>query len=160
MPHPDVPRQRTKQRNPAAEEHRNSRDDQTLNETRFQKPLDRHASVDIEISHSTLGKPSYDLPWRAGHRFTHGALRRNDPRWCAAQDDDRFGTIRPLRKAQHRLEGLAADDERVDRRDELVVAVIFDVATRQPVERAVLTRDEAVEARRDEDGSSDRTFHG
>jgi hypothetical protein len=50
------------------------------------------------------------------------------------------------------LERVAADDQRIDRGDEGLIAVLFPAAGRQPIEAAVGTGDEAVEAGGDEDG--------
>lgn len=57
---------------------------------------------------------------------------------------------------QDRLERLASNDERVHGGHELRVAVRFAAALREPVERPIGARNEAVQACRDEHGG----FHG
>src|ERR1700690_1314071 len=70
-----------------------------------------------------------------------------------AKHEDRLISIRPRWKLQDGLERAAPDDKRVDRGNELVVAVRFATAGRQEIEASIGSRDEPGEACANEDGS-------
>src|SRR5262245_59609177 len=70
----------------------------------------------------------------------------------AAENDDSLLAIWPRVEAEDRLERVPADDDGVDRADELVVAMRLAAVLRQPVEAAVRARDEAVHAGADKHG--------
>jgi len=61
------------------------------------------------------------------------------------EDHDPLPGVRPLGEAQHLAVRVAADQERVDAGQERLVAVLAAVERLEPVERAVLAGDEAVE---------------
>src|SRR5437870_5199880 len=71
--------------------------------------------------------------------------------WASAEHEHALLTIGPRLKGQHRLEGLAAYDQRIHRGHEFVVAMGFATAWRQEVEITVGSSDEAVEASTNKD---------
>ena len=70
-----VVRQRPKQGNPTSEKHRDTCDDQPLDQAGLQKALDGHTAIDIEMLQTTGTEPSHDLVRGAGHHFTHRSGR-------------------------------------------------------------------------------------
>src|SRR5207244_924969 len=69
--------------------------------------------------------------------------------------------VRPLRKTERRLVGVATNDQGVDTGEEVGEAVVLvrTLDARQKVERAVGASDEAIDAGGDEDGTT-RALHG
>jgi hypothetical protein len=57
----------------------------------------------------------------------HDGTGRNRAERARAEHDHGLLTVGPRAEAQHRLERFAADDQRIDGRHELVVAVRFGV---------------------------------
>src|SRR5262249_32265190 len=113
---------------------------------------DGNATIDVNVSDATCAQLRNDLRWIARQVFYHRARRRGSDR-AAAEDED-WLVKRPRAEPEHRLVCLAAHDQRIDRRHELFVAVRFAVVG-QEVERAVVARDESVDAGADEN----RCFH-
>src|SRR6202789_1541780 len=70
---PNVMRQAAEERNPLSNEHRDTRDDETLNESRAQELLNRDSSVDVEVLSAAGGELRNDLSRRSGHLFDHAS---------------------------------------------------------------------------------------
>src|ERR1700757_2378849 len=98
--------------------------------------------------------PHY-FAWTAGKQLAYGAIGCIEFRKCSAENDDRFGSIRPLLKCQHGLIGLSANNQGVYRGHEFVISVWLAAVVRQPIQATVFPGNEAVEACRDEH----RCFH-
>ena len=126
--------ERPKQGNPTAEKHRDTRDDQALDQACFQEALDGHSAIHINLLEATCAESRYHFWGRAGHHVTHGAVGR--PQRCrpCAEHHDRLCPIGPGIKGEDRLKGLAADDDGIDRRDELVVPMRLATVRWQPVQ--------------------------
>src|SRR5580658_1460361 len=153
---PQIARQGAKKRNPFSNEHGHARDDEALNKAGAQKPLNRDPSVDVEVVSATRGKFRNNLRRRPGHLFHHPAAHGRQVKGTAAEHDYTLISIGPRRKSQHCLEGLAADDKRIDAGEKLVVAVGFAAVCRKKVKIAVRSRNETVNAGSDKD----RCCHG
>ena len=128
-----------------------------LDEPRLQKPLNSYTTVDVKVVGTTFSKSRDDLTRRPGHLFNNATADRGHVDGTATQDHYALVTIWPSLKGQNLLESLATDHKRIDACYELVVAVGFAAALRQPVEIAVWPRDEAVDAGADKDRYRHRT---
>jgi hypothetical protein len=148
---PNVALQGPEKRDPVSNEHRHASDDETLNEPRAQEPLNGDPTVDVEVVGTTSSELRDDRSGRPGHLFNNASAGRGQVDGATTQDHDALVTIWPGPKGQKRLEGLATYHKRIDACHELVVAVGFAAARRQPIEIAVRSRNEAVEAGADED---------
>ena len=73
---PDVARQGAEERNPVSNEHRHASDNETLDEPRAQKPLDRDPTVDVEVMGTTKRESRSDLNRRPGHLFYDASAGR------------------------------------------------------------------------------------
>src|SRR3984893_1842354 len=69
----DVMRKGTKQRNTAADQHRDARDRQPLNEPRPQEPLDGQAPIDVDMLNATGSKLRDDLRRSSRHSLHLGS---------------------------------------------------------------------------------------
>src|SRR2546427_1464195 len=70
----------------------------------------------------------------------------------SAEHENGLLPIGPGAKGQDRLESLAADDQRIHRCHELIVAMGFATARREEIEVTIHSGNEAVEARANKDG--------
>jgi hypothetical protein len=140
-----IARERAEQRNAFSDEHGYACDGETLNEAGAQKTLNGDASVDVEVMSAAGGQFRNDLRGSAGHLLDTTAAHRGEVEGLAAQDHHPLVAIGPLRKSHNCLESLAADHQRVDCGDELIVAVGFASALGQKVEFAVEARNETVD---------------
>src|SRR5207245_439376 len=147
---PDIARKSAEERNSVANEHRHASDDETFNESRAQKPLNRDPAVDVEMMGTSGRELRNDLGRSPGHLF-NGAAGRGQVDGATTQNHNALVSIWPGPQGQNLLEGLATDHDGIDACHELVVAVGFATALRQPVEIAVRSRDEAVDAGADKD---------
>src|SRR5215216_4797977 len=93
----------------------------------------------------------HDFRRRPRHTLHYGPGGR---RRASAEHEDGLLTIRPCVEVQDRLERLAPDDERIHRGHELIVAVGFATAGREPIEVTVGTSDETIDARANKDRRS------
>ena len=84
------------------------------------------------------------------HPLHHSPERGGGER-AGAEHEHRLVAIGPRLERQDGLERLAADDQRIHRGHELLVAVRFAAARRQEIEVAIQSSDETVEARADKD---------
>src|SRR5712692_3084825 len=153
---PNVARQGAEERNSVSNEHRHASDNETLNEPRVQEPLNRDPTVDVEVVGTTSSKLRNDLSRRPGHLCHNASAGRGQVDGATTQDHYALVTIWPGPKGQNLLEGLATYHNRIDAGYKLVVAVGFAAARRQPVEIAVRSRNEAVEAGADKDRNCHR----
>jgi hypothetical protein len=126
-------------------------DNQTVNEPRLQKPLNCDPTVDVEVVGTTSSELRNDLSRRPGHLFNNASIGRGQVDGATTQDHYALVAIWPGPKGQNLLVALATYHNRIDALYKLVVAVGFAAAGRQPVEIAVRSRNEAVEARADKD---------
>src|SRR5712692_3277092 len=148
---PNVARQGAEERNSFSNEHRHASDNETLNEPRVQEPLNCDPTVDVEVAGTTSSELRNDLSRRPGHLFNNASAGRGQVDGATTQDHYALVTVWPGLKGQNLLEGLATYHKGIDACYELVVAVGFAAARRQPVEIAVRSRNEAVEAGADKD---------
>ena len=93
-----------------------------------------------------------DFSRLTGHMLDHCAGRSGRD-LVSAEYENGLLPIGPRVKSQHRLESLTADDQRIDRGHELVVAVWFTAARWQKIEGAIGPCDKAVEAGANKNGS-------
>src|SRR5574341_2404547 len=119
---PDVVRQAAEKGDPVAAEHGHARDDEALDKTRAQEPLDRDPTIDVEVAGAAGGEPRDDLSRRTAHLLDDTSSSRGQVEGPAAQHHHPLAAIGPGLEAQDGLEGLAPDDDRIDAGDELVVA--------------------------------------
>src|SRR2546425_1450008 len=149
---PRVARQGAEERNPVSNEHRHASDHETLNEPRAQEPLNRDPTVDVEVLGTTSRELRNDLSRRPGHLFNNASTGRGQVEGATTQHHHALVAVWPGPKGQNLLEGLATYHNGIDACNELVVAVGFAPALRQPVEIAVRSRNEPVDAGADKDG--------
>src|SRR5947207_12720438 len=143
---PNVARQTAEQRTARPTEHGNARDNEPWNGPLAQKPLNRDSPVDVQVLDPAGSELRDDLRWRPGHLFHNASGHCGQIEWAAAQHNDSLVAVGPGLKSQNRLEGLAADHNRVDAGNKLVVAVGLASALRQKVEIPVRTRNKPVNA--------------
>src|SRR5207344_1157761 len=154
VPQHDVARYTAKERNPCTNEHRNASDHKALDQPVLQKALNRDPAIHVNVLDAASRKLRQDFGRSPGHTL-HGSPARGGRERAGAEHDNGLPAIRPLLKGQDRFESLAPDDQGINRRNELIVAVGFATAGRQEVEVTIRSCDEAVEAGANED----RRFH-
>jgi len=147
----NVMRERAKQWNPGTDQHGNARDDESLDEPRLEKPLNRDPAIDVDVPDAPRGKPCDDLAWTPRHMLDNRAGRRCR-KGVTAEHKHRLLTVRPRVERQDRVVCLTAQHQRIDGGHELGVAMGFPATRRKEIEVAVLSSDEAVEARAHKDG--------
>src|SRR5437667_5684851 len=81
----------------------------------------------------------------------HRSPERGRGERARAEHENGFLTVGPRVERQDRLESLPADDKRIHRGNELIVAMRFAAARRQEIEVTVDSGDEAVEASANKD---------
>ena len=151
---PDVSVDGAEEWDAGANEHGHTRDDETIDQPRAKEGLNCESAVHVDV----LEAPSF----KQGEDFGGGSRLALDDRAAGsrtersrAEDEDRFGAVRPGGEWQDYIVGISADDECVDRGEEVVIAIVpLAASARQEVERAVASGNEAVDARPDEDGCS------
>src|SRR3954468_11462592 len=146
----DVTPQRSEEWNTFAQKHRNTGDDESLDEAGSKKALNRNSTIDVGVLHAACGQLGHYLD-RISSQMLDQCAGRSRREYPSAQDEHLLGTIGPAFKAQYRLVGLPPDDQRIHRSHEGLIAVLFAAARRQPVEATVGPSDEAVDAGADED---------
>src|ERR1700680_2125620 len=73
---PQIARQGAEERDPFPNEQRHAGDNETLNEACTQEPLNRDASVDVEVMSATGGQLRNDLSRRSPHLFHNTSTHR------------------------------------------------------------------------------------
>src|SRR5213592_1103728 len=147
----DIAAKRAKEWDAGANEHRNTGDNEALNEASLQELLNGDAAIHIDMLDAAGPKLRHDLGRSAGHSLHHGPRRSGGDRTTAEHENGLLAVGPPV-EAQDRLECLAADDECVHGGNELIVPVRFVTAGREKIEGTVRSSDEAVEARANKDG--------
>src|SRR5262245_14367997 len=125
----DVARDRAEKRDPLADEDGNARDDQTLNEPGAEEPLNRDPTVYVDMVEAAVFEVRQDVGGVSRHALHDGALRSGGER-ARAEHEHGLLAVRPRFETQDRLEGLAPDDERIHRGEELLVTMGFAAARR------------------------------
>src|SRR6185295_11131308 len=134
-----------------SDEHRLASNDETSDEPCAQEFLNGDPTVDVKMMSAAGGELPSDLSRSAGHLFNSASDDRGQIERAAAQDHHALVAIRPRFESENGLESLAADHERIDACEKLVVAVGFAAALGQKVEIAVRPSNEPVEAGADKD---------
>src|SRR3954470_20381348 len=142
------------QRDPLADQHRNSGDDEPLNQTGAKKLLNGDPAVDVGMGHATLREPRGDLLWRSLQVLDIGAGGCGSD-GATTEDENPFVPVGPGLETEDGLVGVAPDHQRVDRGNERLVAVLLTATGWKPIERAIRPGDEAVHT----DSDEDRHFH-
>ena len=91
----DIAWKRAEERDSVSNEHRHASDDETLNKSRAQEPLNRDPTVDIEVVGTTGSELRNDLGRRPGHLFNSAFAGRRKVDGATAQDHYAFVTIGP-----------------------------------------------------------------
>src|SRR6185437_3938273 len=146
----NVVRQGAEKRDAVANEDWHASDDEPVNEPSAQESLNGVSAVDVHVVDTGGSKLRQDLSRTSGHLF-HRPSSCGEVDNATAQHYDSLLGIRPRFHAENRLECLATDDNRVDGRYELVVAVRFASSRREKVEATVRSRDEAINTCADKD---------
>src|SRR5690349_19530085 len=98
---PDVPRRRSKKRDSGAYEHRDSRDDETLDETSPKKPLNGDSTIHVYVLDTSGLQLGRDIGQRHSQMLDHG--RRGSGRQrVSAEHEHGLRTVRPGVKGQYR----------------------------------------------------------
>src|SRR5215469_17753234 len=151
----DVAGKRTKKREAVPDKHRNSRNNEPIDQPCAQKLLNGHAAIDIYMTNAKRFELGHDIFRLSAQMLNHRARwRGRQP--LGAEHEHAFIPIRPFVETQHRLVRFFPDDQRIHRGHEFVIAVRFAAARWQEVERAIRARNKAVEARPNEH----RFIHG
>src|ERR1039458_1164253 len=83
---PHIARHGAEERNSLSNEHRHTRDDETLNQACAQESLNRNPSVDVEVVGAASREFGNDLSRRPGHLFHNlHALRTSRGAGCSGQ---------------------------------------------------------------------------
>ncbi len=151
----DVTRYGAKERNTGTDEHRNASDNEALNEPGLKKPLNRDPAIHVNVPNAASSKLQNDFG-RSSRHALHRCPDRGGSERASAEHENGLLAIGPRVKSQDRLESLAADDQRIHRGHEFIIAVGFPTARRQEIEVTVGSCDEAVDAGANKDGC----FHG
>jgi hypothetical protein len=147
-----VVRHGTEERDAFADEHRDARDNETLNQAGAEESLNGEATVDVKVMGASGGEFRNDLSRGSGHLLDDASAYGGEVNGTAAEDDYPLLAIGPFRKGQDGFEGVATYYEGIDAGYEFVVAVRLTTVHREKIESAVGAGDEAVEAGADEDG--------
>src|SRR5713226_5731499 len=83
---PNIVGQGAEQRNPLSNEHRHASDNEPLNESRAQEPLNRDPTVDVEVVGTTGSELRDDLRRRPGHLFDNASAGRGQVDRATAED--------------------------------------------------------------------------
>jgi len=147
----DIARQRPEERNAGADQHRNAGDDQAMDESGTEEPLDGQPAVDVEVLEAARLESRHDLLRRARHPLDGRAgRRRSQP--APAEHDHRLGSVRPGLEGPDHFVRLPSHDQCVHRGHELLEAVGLVAAHVEKVERVIRPGDEPVNTGADEDG--------
>src|SRR5260221_8214820 len=73
---PHIVRQGAEERNSVSNEHRHASDNEPFNEPRAQEPLNRDATIDVEVVRSTRREARNDLSRRPSHLFDNASSGR------------------------------------------------------------------------------------
>src|SRR5262244_1480517 len=136
-------RQRAKQRNAVSNDYRHASDGNSMNQARPHGTLNRDASVEIDMFHSGSFQPRDDFRGLSTHLLHDSTAHAGEIDCSAAEYDDMFSAVGPFGKGQYSLEGLAADHQSVDAREELVITVRLAAIGRQKIEISVRSCDKA-----------------
>ena len=90
-----------------------SSNNETLNGSGVQEPLNGDAAVDVEVVDAPSGELRNDPSGTSAHRFHNASAHCGQIDGTTAQDHDALVTVRPSIKGLNRLEGPAADHNRV-----------------------------------------------
>ena len=110
MAQTDVMREGAEQRNSFADENGNSGDYKALHHSFSQEPLNRDASVYVEMVRTAGCKFRNYFSWRASHLFDHTSPHSRKIQGSAAEDYDALVTIGSRRKRQNGFKRIAAYD--------------------------------------------------
>src|SRR5262245_42741418 len=142
------------ERDPLADEYGNACDNEALNEPGLKKPLNGNPAIHVNMPDAASGKLRHDFG-RIPRQSLHNSPGGRGGERVSTERENGLGAIRPRVKGQDRLEGLASYDKRIHRGYELIVAVGFAAAGREPIDGAIDSSDETVEA----SGNKDGRFH-
>src|SRR5439155_7890064 len=73
VPEDDVALDGTKERDPGANQHRNAGDDEALNQTRLEKPLNGDPAIHVNMLDSARGQLRHDVGRSSRHPLHHPA---------------------------------------------------------------------------------------
>jgi hypothetical protein len=117
--------------------------------------LDREASIHVDVLEVACGKGGGDLCRRPRHAL-HDRPSRTWSERPSAEYKGRLRSVGPGVKLEDRLECVAANEQRIDRREEFLVAVgLVPPGSLEEIKGAIRSRDKSVQARADKD----RCFH-
>lgn len=105
--------------------------------------LDRLPAIDVEVPHPARAQFPHDLRRSAGHRLDPVRQLLRDLERAAGEDDHRLRSVRPLAERPDHVVRVAAHDQRVDRPEERLEAVILARVAAghfKPVDPAVFAR--------------------
>ena len=107
--------------------------------------MNRDPAIDVNVPDAASGQLRHDFRRRPRHMLHHSfGWSRSEP--ARAEHEHRLVAIRPRVKCQNRLVRLSADDQRIHRGHELIVAVGFATAWGQEIQITVGSSDESVDA--------------
>src|SRR5688572_19104757 len=101
---PDVGSQTTEQRDALPNEHRHSGDNETLNESRTQEPLDCDPTVHIEMMRAGVSESRRNVRRSPRHVLDNSSIGRGRFDRTAAQNNDALSAVGPGGEACNRLE--------------------------------------------------------
>src|SRR5271156_1369476 len=98
MAEPDIVRQRSKERNSFTNQYRHASNNETLDQTRAQKPLNRNSTVDVGVVGAAGSQPRNYLGWSSGHPFNHPSTSRGQVDCATTQNHNALVAIGPRTK--------------------------------------------------------------
>jgi len=144
VPEFDISREGAKERDTFPYEHRNTRDDESLNQAGAKKLLNGDAAINVNVSNAARFKLGDDFNRIARHML-HLSSRRGGHWRTSAKHKNGFGPVRPAVEPQDAFKRVAANHQRIYRGHELFVPVRFTPASGKEIVCAAASRDESIE---------------
>jgi hypothetical protein len=145
-----VMRQRTKQRNPAPDQHRHTVDRQPIHQSLAQKTLNGNPSIKINMFRPA-GREFRQNVRRTPSHLLRRALRRGKIDGARTQHHHALLLVRPLRKRLNNFVSVAPDHQRIHGRHEFRVTVRLRPALIQKIKRPIGPRQKSIQADAAED---------
>src|SRR5947209_9686240 len=143
--------QSAEQRYSLPDEHGDSGERETVNETGAEKALDCEASVDVRMASARFCYFGNNLSRRPGHLLEYSSFGEREIEGTATKDNYPLVPVRPRIHGQNRFVCFAADDDDVYACNEFIVAVRLSATGWQEVQVAIWPCDEPVDTGADKD---------
>ena len=95
----DITLERAKERDAGTDEHRNTGDNEPVDETGVEKALDREPAIDVDVLDAARLEPRHDIGRLSGH-VLHDGPRRSRRNRTTAEHKDRLLSVGPPVKSE------------------------------------------------------------